>query len=253
MGSIHELRIVTRRLGVWSDWLVALDPDVPPPRSRRRLRFLLRGLSRMRDCQVHGILLGHVPKRIQPAARVILRRLRAEESALSRRVRRRCRFAAGWFCRDIPRRMEPLVPVLAGIESRSPSLRWIRHLSCLVKRRVPDRGSEEPAAWHRWRRAIRHLRFVLEMLGASPGNPSDTRGLQQILKPLGTIQDFDSLAKYLRQIQGAGFRDHPEVGLLLRWVESRRDAGIRRLDPHAASWRRKGASKKPVSTGRGGA
>lgn len=250
--SVHELRVVTRRLGVWSDWLVALDPSESPPRARRRLRSLLHGLSRIRDCQVHQALLDHVPVRLQSVARTVLRRLRAEESVLSARVRQSCRVPVGWFCRDIPRRMRRLTPLSQGIRARSPSLMWIRRLSVGALRRVPESGSLRARSWHRWRVSLRRLRSAIESVGRCPGRSPETHCLQQLLKPLGAVQDFDSLAQFLGQSDVSGRVGSIEGRRLLRWVECRRDECIRRLDRQGVTLRRwMLGAKKPVSSEQG--
>ncbi len=251
LESVHELRVVTRRLGVWSDWLVALAPSESPPRARRRLRSLLHALSRIRDCQVHQALLDHVPVRLQSVAKTVLRRLRAEESVLSDRVRHRCRFTVGWFCRDIPRRMRRLTPLSQGIRARSPSLMWIRRLSVGALRRVPGSGSLRARSWHRWRVSLRRLRFAIESVGRCPGRSLGGNCLQRVLKPLGAVQDFDSLAQFLGKSGVSGCVDSIEGRRLLRWVECRRDDCIRRLGRQGVTFRWIVGAKKPVSSEQG--
>ena len=251
LESVHELRAMTRRLGVWSDWLVALDPSKSPPRARRRLRFLLHGLSRIRDCQVHQALLNHVPIRLQPVAKTVLQRLRAEEAVLSHRIRHRCRFSTGWFCRDIPWRIRRLTPLSEGIRARSPSLMWIRRLSIRALRRVPESGSSRARTWHRWRVSLRRLRFAIESVGRCSGRSPWAGRLQRVLKLLGTVQDFDSLVQFLRKSDVSGLLDSLGGGSLLRWVERRRDGCIRRLDRRGEAVRRMLGVKKPVSSEQG--
>ena len=249
--SVHDLRVVTRRLVVWSDWLLALDSTVSPPKARKRLKALLHSLSRIRDCQVHLTLLGTVPKRLESVARDIHQRLRAEESVLSRRVRRRCRPAPGWFCRDISRRMKALVPPSAALRSLSASHRWIRRLVDRAFRRAPGLGEVRPQAWHRWRVALKRLRFAVESVGLCPGDLWEPRRLQRVLDPLGEVQDLASFAGFLQAAAGSGSLSPSDVRRLQQWVDSRRDRRIRRLAPLAAFWRRALVSKKAVSSGRG--
>ncbi len=251
LESVHELRVVTRRLGVWSDWLVALDPSESPPRARRRLRSLLHALSRIRDCQVHQALLDHVPVWLQSVAKTVLRRLRAEESVLSDRVRHRCRLSVGWFCRDIPRRMRGLTPLSQGIRARSPSLVWIRRLTVGALSRVPESGSLRARSWHRWRVSLRRLRFAIESVGRCPGRSPTSDCLERVLKPLGTVQDFDSLARFLGESGASGRVESPGGRRLLRWVECRRDGCIRRLDRQGVALRWMLGVKKPVSSEQG--
>jgi CHAD domain-containing protein len=248
--SIHELRVVTRRLVVWSDWIAALEPRVSPPKARKRLKALLHGLSRIRDCQVHQTLLGTVPKRLKTVAREIQQWLRAEELVLSRRVRHRCRSAAGWFCRDIPQRMKSLVPLAVALRSLSASRKWIRRLVDRAFRRAPGHGEVRPHAWHRWRVALKRLRFAVESVGLCPGDLWEPHRLKRVLNPLGEVQDLDSFAGFL-QAAGSGSLSASDVRRLLQWVDSRRDRRIRRLAPLAAFWTRALVSKKPVSSGRG--
>jgi CHAD domain-containing protein len=249
--SVHELRVVTRRLVVWSDWIAALEPSVSPPKARKRLKALLHGLSRIRDCQVHQTLLGTVPKQLESVAREIHHRLRSEESVLSRRVRHRCRSAAGWFCRDIPRQMKSLVPLVAAIRSLSASRQWIRRITDRAFLRAPGLGEVRPQAWHRWRVALKRLRFAAESVGLCPGDPWEPRRLQRVLNTLGDVQDLDSFAGFLQVAGGSGGLSPSDVRRLLRWVDSERDQRIERLVPQAAFWRRALVSKKPVSSGRG--
>ncbi|MEN9732197.1 MAG: hypothetical protein RLZ45_192 [Verrucomicrobiota bacterium] len=249
--SVHDLRVVTRRLVVWSDWIVALDSTVSPPKARKRLKALLHSLSRIRDCQVHLTLLGTVPKRLESVSREIHQRLRAEELVLSRRVRHRCRPAPGWFCRDIPRRMKSLVPLSAALRSLSESRRWIRRLVELAFRRAPGLGEVRPHAWHRWRVALKRLRFAVESVGLCPGDPWEPRRLQRVLNPLGEVQDLDSFAGFLRAA-GSGGLSPSDVRRLLQWVDSRRDRRIRRLAPLAAFWRRALVSQKSCFLRKGG-
>ena len=249
--SIHQLRVASRRLLVWSDWLLALDRGISPPRARQRLKALLCGLSRMRDCQVHQSLLGLVPLRLHRIAHSINRRLRDQESEGSRQVRRRCRAKAGWFCRDLSRGLERLVSVHSAVRSLVPSTRWIRRLRVVALDRAPRPGWERPESWHRWRVALKRLRFAVESIGVTPGDPFTVRRLKRLLATLGRVQDLDSLARFLRELGVDRALDSPDMTRLLRWVESRRDQRIRRLVPLALLWRRSLASKKPVSSGRG--
>ncbi len=249
--SVHELRVASRRLVVWSDWLLALDRGISPPRARRRLKALLRGLSRMRDCQVHQSLLGQVPLRLHGIAQRIDRRLRAQESEWCRHVRRRCRARAGWFCRDLSRGLDRLGSVQSAVRSLVPSTRWIRRLLIVALDRTPRLGRERPESWHRWRVALKRLRFATESIGMSPGDPFTVRRLKRLLATLGRVQDLDSLARFLQGLGVDEALDSADITRLRRWVESRRDQRIRRLVPLAVLWRRSLASKKPVSSGRG--
>gem|GEM_PF-1630974 len=128
---------------------------------------------------------------------------------------------------------------------------WIRRLSVVALRQEPKSGSLRARAWHRWRVSLRRLRFVIDSVVRCPGRSPGGNCLQGVLKLLGVVQDFDSLAEFLRKSGVSGRLDSMEGRRLLQWVEFRRDGCIRRLGRQRVTFLWMLGTKKPVSSNRG--
>ena len=237
--AIHQLRVQTRRMVVWCDLLGGLDADHHQIReARRRLKKLLRSLARLRDLQVQVILLTSVPKRLEPAARRLKRDLRNEEPHWDQRVKERLR-------RIRPSRLSSLMlggetaatVVSAAIQAADPNGeavvvgRWLMELQDAAETRLHDARGGSPGALHRFRIAVKHLRYGLEAVSGSFVGISATtlRRLRNLQGKLGAIQDFEVCRVRLETLTGRhpGWTD--ELDPLRRWLLQQRDGRIRRL------------------------
>ena len=228
--SIHELRVQSRRLAVWCELLESLGGGRRAREARRRVKKLLRSLARLRDLHVQRGLLTGAPKSLSESARSIRRRLKVEEPRRARRVAERCR-------RMHPGRIHDLLDGVVGsgrLPSESTSLLkgvqvWLDSLEGRVRERQAAIQARKPQSLHRFRIAVKHLRYGLEVaeeLGwETPVRTLETlRGLQG---RLGEIQDFDVCHRRLGCLKREWERAEHSWEPLRKWLLRERDRRIR--------------------------
>jgi triphosphatase len=233
--SIHRLRIQSRRMVVWCDLLHSLDAGSGTQEARRCLKKLLRALARVRDAQVQRELLKKVPRRWTAAAGILIRELRRKEPRWARRVGERCR-------RVHPAEVAALLTGEQRVWNRlrlvegGPGLeeavwRWLRTLEAEARRRVRAVRATHPESLHRFRIAVKHLRYGLEEVSTCLPDVSreSLLRLRRLQARLGTIQDLDVCQHRLADVIAGDSGRADSLEPLRRWVLGRRDAAIKLL------------------------
>jgi CHAD domain-containing protein len=205
--AVHDLRVVTRRLGAWLD----LWRPVLRPRRRRRLRRALRRLRRSlggaREAQVHEAMLrerlGESPQAELEGTRELLdvfaRRTqrferRAAAAMLKPRVRRLLQALGG----DPPLAADDPTPddaLLARARERVDRL--AARAEAAIEQAKATVGPEAHAA----RIAVKRTRYGLERVGAATGRDpakhlESLSGTQELL---GRIHDLSTLTEALER------------------------------------------------------
>ena len=232
--SVHHLRIQARRLVVWCELLAALGAGNHAVEARRRVKRLLRSLGRLRDLHVQRDLLEGAPKRLVKPARFLRRRLKREESRRMQRVKDRCRrqhpgrisdlldsvFQAGRFSRDV----SPEV-LSQGI------IDWIASLQAEAGKRLRGARATMPASVHRFRIAVKRLRYGLEaavelMPKLKSGAADPLRDLQV---ELGKIQDAEVCRLRVEGLSVGSKSGVPRLEGLHTWLMRTRDEHVHHL------------------------
>jgi len=235
--SIHQLRVQSRRLAVCCDLLDALGGGAPVSKARRRVKKLLRSLARLRDTQVQQDLFRSVPARLDSAAKILRRGLRREEPRWARRVTERCR-------RVRAADLDPLLlntRHLGALSGRTESAaergletaieKWLEQLDAEARRRLKLVRASRPESLHRFRIAVKHLRYGHEAVASVlPGKPDGTlRRLRSLQGKLGEIQDLEMGRARIEAAAAAHRRAGKKLNPLRLWLVRQRDGRIRRL------------------------
>lgn len=228
--AIHELRVQSRRLAVWCELLESLGGGRRARDARRRVKKLLRSLARLRDLHVQRGLLAGAPRSVSEAARSIRRQLKLEEPRRARRVSDRCR------------RMHPgrILDLLEGVigsgrvpldgTALSKGIQvWLDSLVGRARERQAEIQAREPQSLHRFRIAVKHLRYGLEVakeLGwGTPGRTMES--LRDLQGSLGEIQDFDVCHRLLGSWKRESERADASWEPLRTWLLRERDRRVR--------------------------
>lgn len=232
--SVHNLRIQARRLVVWCELLAALGAGNHALEARRRVKRLLRSLGRLRDLHVQRDLLVGAPKRLAKPARFLRRRLTREEPRRVQRVKDRCRrlhpgrifdlldsvFRAGRFARD----GSPEV-ISQGI------IDWIASLQAEAGKRLRGARATMPASVHRFRIAVKRLRYGLE--AAVELMPALKSGADDLLRDLqvelGNIQDAEVCRLRVEGLSVGSKSGVPRLEGLHTWLTRTRDDHVHHL------------------------
>ncbi|MBL9173281.1 MAG: CHAD domain-containing protein [Verrucomicrobiales bacterium] len=228
--AIHELRVQSRRLVVWCELLESLGGGRRAREARRRVKKLLRSLARLRDLHVQREWLSRAPRSISDPARSFRRQLREEEPRRARRVAERCR------------RMHPgrILDLLEGVlgSGRLPSdgvalskgiQHWLDSLEGRAWERQAAIRARDPQTLHRFRIAVKHLRYGLEIASVlgweTPDRAVDS--LRDLQGRLGDIQDFDVCHRRLDSWSRDPGRSRVSWEPLRRWLLRERDRRVR--------------------------
>ncbi|MEN9676126.1 MAG: hypothetical protein RIS76_2022 [Verrucomicrobiota bacterium] len=253
--SIHRLRIQSRRMVVWCDLLHSLDAGSGTHEARRCIKKLLRALARVRDAQVQRELLKKVPRRWAAAAGILIRELRRKEPRWARRVGERCR-------RVHPAEVAALLTgeqrawnrlrLAEGADGLEEAVwRWLMTLEAEAQRRFRAVRATHPESLHRFRIAVKYLRYGLEEVSTCLPDVSreSLLRLQRLQARLGTIQDLDVCQHRLADVIAGDPAQADSLEPLRRWVLGRRDGAIklllrrpRAILPPASRLRRTGRS-----------
>ena len=237
-GKVHRLRKETRRLLAGLDLAGNLIPRRRRQRLRRDLKAVLAALGPLRDAQVQRRRLAGLAKN-QAGHRALARRLRQRESKVIREAA-----SALSTLRPGSTRREILAAyrVDAGnprqdLQLRSAVRRAVRQARAQLAARWP-RSTDDIAAFHRARVALKRLRYQLELLrslGAAL-RPECLRQLRSYQQGLGDLHDGQLMLIRLEKLAAKGRIDAP-LHHLLRRTLLRRAARLRRdcLAPPTAS------------------
>lgn len=228
--AIHELRVQSRRLAVWCELLESLGGGRRAREARRRVKKLLRSLARLRDLHVERELLARAPRSVSEAARSIRRELKREEPRRARRVAERCR-------RLHPSRIRDLLDgVLRSgrLPSSPPELSagmraWLDSLEVRARERHAAIEARDPQSLHRFRIAIKHLRYgwdVAEDLGWAV-SCRGMESLRQLQGQLGDIQDLEVCHRRLSDWDGDADGGPESLEGLRGWLLRERDRRVR--------------------------
>ena len=198
-GSVHELRVETRR---WLAWLGLLEPflgEVPVQALAGRVKKLFKSSARLRDVQVQlprlELKFEEFPK-LAPLRKYLMRR----EKRLSRRLDRKIAGAVGDSLRKQVAGMRKVLRLWtrdAPLEGRHATqlLRSVNHAydRVLAMRRAVR--PELPETIHRVRVAFKRFRYMVEMLQPIlPSIPLERLdAMHAFQQKMGEIQDVEVL------------------------------------------------------------
>ncbi len=235
--SVHDLRVLSRRLMGWCDSWNALDPHEDLTKNRHQLQRLRRKLADLRDIQVQLEQVEDLPKpaRTPSLAGWLDRRSRKA----SRRVRDLCRVSCRSLTASLRKRAIRRRDPVAELHLQAGQQHQLQHLRTQARRCEVALEAEIPATWHRWRIALKRLRYALESQPEDPPSAQELNLLRPLLARLGAIQDLDVFVQTL----ASRVRRHPgqagDLAAAIRWCERRRDALIRQAQRQRPEWRRK--------------
>lgn len=228
--AIHELRVQSRRLAVWCELLESLGGGRRARDARRRVKKLLRSLARLRDLHVQRGLLAGAPRSVSEAARSIRRQLKREEPRRVRRVSDRCRRMHSGRILDLLDGVIGSGRVPLDGTALSKGIRvWLDSLVGRARERQAEIQAREPQSLHRFRIAVKHLRYGLEVateLGwGTPGRTMES--LRDLQGSLGEIQDFDVCHRLLGFWKRESERADASWEPLRTWLLRERDRRVR--------------------------
>jgi CHAD domain-containing protein len=227
-GSVHRLRVESRRLLALLALLETLvGPEaIAPP--RRLVKKGLRLLARLRDTQVQLLEVEH-KQRALPEIQSLCETLRARERRLIRRIGARMHRARMGRIKSAMVNLHETVRRLLADQPHEQQhwealLRSVNQaFACAVERGGACRATDLKTV-HRLRIAFKRFRYMIELL--QPVVPGVTRRQLETLHAfqtrLGEIQDADVLLKML----GKYTRKRPEEARILE--RFRRDVERRR-------------------------
>lgn len=233
---MHDLRVAARRLMVWCDLLTWLQAGDSVTAARRRVKRLLRALSALRDWQVQLELLQEMPRTANAGARVCRRWYLREIEVEMKRVDRRCRKVEA---KKIVAGLKDGLKSVIQQRGRRPGLDqpafdvrpWVVALVAQANQARRRVDAADPETLHRLRIELKHLRYALEALADSPAASTKTelRRLRAVLDLLGEIQDADLFQRRLGEAAKERPRQAGALVVLVRWLQRRREARIRRF------------------------
>ena len=165
--AVHEARKLTRKVAA------ELAVTGAPKKVRRAWRDLRRAVAPLRDHDVAG---DHLAAALEEQGRP-----KREITAFRREWQeRRAALLAGvqW----------PEMPPVSGRPDkfRRRARRALAHEAEALLGDTPGvLSAEDPTTWHEWRKALKHYRYTLELVGESPEVLTDT------LDALGRMQDAE--------------------------------------------------------------
>lgn len=204
---VHDLRVAVRHLTAALELAEALGHSVRPA-SRRVLRELLAALSPLRDAQVQVRAVAGA--RLDDASHFALKLLRRRARSLKRDTRRTLRaLRLGKLRKDIARVSQALLRDTPGAEVVEHALLGElarRHLELAHRRQQLDGG--DARALHRGRLALKHYRYVLEVLAPllPPASEELRFASSELQAQLGEAHDRHVLAERVRDLSRAASR-----------------------------------------------
>lgn len=157
--AVHELRLAARHLEPVLDVLRRLDPTGRDQRrTRKTVRRILEATSDLRDLQLQGMRLAHMPGRAA-LRRALLNMIALEERKERRKVRKRTdHFALRKGIRTHLRSSPPFTERAAQKALGAVVGRRMDRLH----RRIVELDAAEPRSLHRVRVALKRLRYVVD-------------------------------------------------------------------------------------------
>jgi CHAD domain-containing protein len=235
-GTVHQLRVETRRLLALVDLFDPLLAGDAADRVSRLFRQPFKASGRLRDAQV---MLSDVERRLGwfPDAKYFKKELRFREKRLGRQLERKLRRTK---LKPLKNRMDALRKELRAAVKQADGrhragVRLLKGVDRAFANVVARRHSISPAqpqAIHRTRIAFKKFRYMVEQLrplmpDLAGGSPGQLRGHQKLM---GDIQDCETLlaaldkfmreekseARRLRKFRAAVKRDH--AMLMVRYL-----------------------------------
>jgi CHAD domain-containing protein len=210
-GSVHKLRVATRRLMVQLFLVKPVLPGAPVSKARRILKQRFKALGELRDNHVQ---LGLV-RRCEPAwpeVQRLVQRLEKDERSLTKTTARRIRrLKHKKLCHCI----EAVMAALTARAVRASGQRQFMTTGLLAATHAYRRVRElrqaidpaDPATIHTLRLAFKKFRYLAESLSpAATGlGPRELRALGLFQRKMGLIQDLEMLAGSVADF----VREHP--------------------------------------------
>ncbi|MGA9120278.1 MAG: CHAD domain-containing protein [Bacteroidota bacterium] len=239
-GTVHDLRVATRRLIAAIDLVRPVLSQVQVDRMRRRLRRLLRSFGPLRDLEIQKALLGELV-RDAPALRPVLRRLTLAErqllTASVTRIRQFDRTHLEQIIADVLERLRTFERIRSGEIALLASARSERaHFFLAVLRARSQLDRDNVRSVHALRIAMKKFRYATEILAPFEAGISrrDLKAMNALQLLLGEVQDWTITIDFLAGKPIAGTITKP--GALIGILESatlRRTAILERALPAA--------------------
>lgn len=224
-GRVHDLRVASRRLNVIMSYCSNICPPAGLKTARKHLQTLFDLLGRLRDCQVELDFLHHSDDSILDS-HPLVNLLESEEKGLLRKLQRKIEaFDLDSFenqMRKYQRKLHMSIykqkreEVCALMSSRL--FAEYRHDLVTARNRI---SSEHPGSIHRFRIAVKKVRYSLETLHEYLGlDPAEIDLLRELQDSAGQIHDLSALAAKVENADSikAGNRQ-----IMLNLLQTRRD------------------------------
>lgn len=230
---IHRLRVATRRAQAIA---AVLAPRLGPESTdalTTPLRKLRRAAGRARDPHIRLTILNReLPNPDKPARRLI-KQLKQQHAAALDRLRRAAKNRRAQLADAIKPARDQLKkpgPAFAALLARAD-----RALSARAAR-LASGSLEDPSRLHQLRRALKRLRYTLELADAAkipaPGFKPRLRRLARLQKVLGDWNDLRITLESLAAAQGAG-----QPSLQQRRLNRRAEAAQARAIRAVRAWK----------------
>lgn len=227
-GSVHELRIETRRLLAMLDLLRALQVRESLKRTRKIFKGRLDAFDDLRDTQVQLLLLKGL-RQAHPVARDLKSCLCRQERRIISRLRRDIKATKQARLERRLKSLEKLLrksgtsrPIRSGVQLASAALHAVFRRVVKLRRQIRRSDTE---TIHRTRVAFKQFRYLSELLRPIlPGLTKEQLGrMREYQTLMGDIQDIEvMLAGLLGAVEGHAISPH-EVDALRRELLRRRD------------------------------
>ncbi|MBN9690025.1 MAG: CHAD domain-containing protein [Verrucomicrobia bacterium] len=235
--SVHNLRVLSRRLVGWCDNWNSLDPHRDLTRDRRRLQRLRRKLADLRDTQVQLERVHRLPKSARTPP--LLRWLEQRQRKAARQVRDLCQVSCRSLTASLRKRAHRRRDPATELHLQAGQQQQLRHLRTQARHCEVALDPNIPTTWHHWRIALKRLRYALESRPEDLPSARELNLLRRLQTRLGAIQDLDVFVQALAR----RVRRHPgqagDLAPALDWCERRRDTLIRQAQRQRPTWRRR--------------
>jgi CHAD domain-containing protein len=236
-GSVHELRVATRRLLAQLELLKPFIPAQTFRKVRRRLKRQLNASALLRDAQVQLLKVGGMlPEHLDLAP--VHGHLEKKEQCLKRLAKRKFKGSG-----KLLRRLKAIEGGAAsGLCARNGILRYratvrlaIRR-ACLRLEEFRRRPPRDSAGIHRLRVVLKKFRYLVESLPMelSVLRPEEIRLIRTHLDLMGEIHDLDLLIGRLQGIAAKKMRGRTGFDPLLKTLR-------RQYSAQVVGWRRRTA------------